>query len=253
MIVRETERHFVMTTQHEHARFAGEVARGFRENLFIGRKYVQDVLLAIREHDRAWIRLDDAPIWNDGDAVPFSFTDYPLLPKLVMYRLGLDEVEELNGYAALLCSLHYASFHHVRTSQLRDCIDFIRHETERQKRLKAQLGNPPEAVVAAHYQLLKLCDRISLYVCLNEPGVSKDAEHPWYKDGLNIAIDQQDVKARWISSNEILIRPGLFAHDTAATIKSKAVPKDFIKRVGLQEAWRQTNEYEWEVKFRVDG
>nr|WP_253735858.1 DUF3891 family protein [Paenibacillus sp. FJAT-26967] len=34
-------------------------------------------------------------------------------------------------------------------------------------------------MIEQHFKLLKLCDELSLYVCLNEPGVSKDEEHPW--------------------------------------------------------------------------
>ncbi|WP_156430913.1 DUF3891 family protein [Paenibacillus sp. FJAT-26967] len=49
----------------------------------------------------------------------------------------------------------------------------------RQQRLKAKLNQPGESMIEQHFKLLKLCDELSLYVCLNEPGVSKDEEHPW--------------------------------------------------------------------------
>lgn len=242
-----------MTKQHDHAHFSGQVARGFTESLFVDRKYVQDVVLAIQEHDRAWIRLDDTPIWNDRNAVPFSFVDYPLLPKLALYRLGLDEVEGMNEYAALLCSLHYSSFHHIRNSDLSDCVAFVNHETERQNQLKAGLGVLPDGILSTHLRLLKLCDKISLYVCLNEPGVSKDREHPWYKEGVGIAMGEQHVTANWLSSNEILIRPRLFEKETRATLKFKQVSKDLIKRVGIEEAYKQTNWKEMDVVFRNEA
>lgn len=253
MIVREAESHFVMTPQHEHARFAGQLAQGFREDLFVDRAFRQDVLLAIQEHDRGWIRLDDTPIWNDRDGIPYSFVDYPLLPKLALYRVGLDEVENMNEYAALLCSLHYSSFHHLRHSTLPDCIHFIAHETERQERLKARLGHPPDEIMAAHYRLLKLCDRISLYVCLNEPGVTKEREDPRYKEGFGIEMEKRNVTAEWISDHEIAIQPDLFDQDAGATLKSKRVAKSLIRQVGLAEAYRQTDWLEREVTFRSGG
>jgi hypothetical protein len=252
MIIRETDQHFVMTTQNEHAIFSSEIARGFTENLFIDRKYISDVLIAIQEHDRSWIRLDDTPTWNDRNSVPFSFVDYPLLPKLVLYKLGLDEVEEMNEYAALLCSLHYTSFKHIQRSKVTDCIDFIKNETNRQKRLKAKLGFPPEEMILAHFRLLQLCDEISLYVCMNNPGVSKEDEHPWYKEGFETTIGQQKVNAYWISNNEIFIKPLLFEIEMSATIKTKYVMKDLIKRVGIDTAYKETDLSEQEVIFRVN-
>ncbi len=251
MIIRETDQHFVMTTQHEHANFSSKIARGFAEQLFIDSEFITDVLIAIQEHDRSWIRLDDTPTWNDRNSVPFSFVDYPLLPKLALYKLGLDEVEEMNEYAALLCSLHYTSFKHIQRSKVTDGIEFIKNEARRQKRLKAKLGFPQEEMIMAHFRLLQLCDEISLYVCMNNPGVAKENEHPWYKEGFETTIGEQKVNAYWLSSSDIFIKPLLFENETTATIKMKYVMKDLINRVGIATAYKDTDFTEQEVVFRV--
>jgi hypothetical protein len=65
MIVRETEREFVMITQHDHAHLSGVLASHFTKEFFREDSYYQELILAIYEHDRSWIRLDDTPIWND--------------------------------------------------------------------------------------------------------------------------------------------------------------------------------------------
>lgn len=253
MIVRETDQHFVMTTQHEHARFAGEIANYFVKSLFLDEKYIRDVLFAIQEHDRGWIRLDDTPIWNDRHSVPFSFADYPLLPKLALYRIGIDEVEKINDYAALLCSIHYSSFTHLQSSKLTDCVNFINNEIERQTRLKAKLGQPTEDMISNHYKLLQLCDDISLYVCINNPGATKDIEHPWFKEGFDTIINDQRINAHWINNKEIVISPFLFERDFTTTIKSKQVPKELIGRLGINDAYKETNWTEQEVIFRVNS
>ncbi|MNI05060.1 hypothetical protein D3C73_580040 [compost metagenome] len=249
MIVRETDPYFVMTTQHDHAEFSSKVASYFAESLLGESKYSSDVLFAIQQHDRGWIRLDDTPIWNDRNNVPFSFIDFPLLPKLILYKKGLDEVEEMNDYAALICSLHYSAFKHIQRSQITDCIDFIRHEAERQNRLKAQLDYPDEEMIVRHFRLLQLCDEISLYVCMNNPGVIKENEHPWYREGFEIMIDDQKIHAHWMSENEIVISPFIFKSEVTATTKSKHVPKELIKRVGIAADYIETDWTEQEVIF----
>ena len=109
MIIRETEDAFVMTTQDDHGRFSGDVARGFRRELFMDESVLEEVLLAITEHDRAWLRMDDTPIWNDE---PDSVYFYRLSgqPKMLMYTKGVDEIEAMSPYAGYLCGLHFASF-----------------------------------------------------------------------------------------------------------------------------------------------
>ncbi|MCR8845922.1 DUF3891 family protein [Paenibacillus sp. SC116] len=251
MIVRESDQYFIMTTQHEHARFSGEIAANLTERLFLNCNYRSDVVLAIQEHDRGWIRLDDTPTWNDRTAAPFSFLDYPLLPKLVLYKVGMDEVEAMNEYAALLCSLHYSSFVHIQRSERLDCIHFIANEKERQQRIRARLGEIDEHMVVSHFKLLQLCDDISLYVCMNEPGVSKANEHPWYKEGFETIIQEQKINAHWVSGNEIKINPGLFNSEFTATLKSKYVVKDVIRRIGIQAAYKETEWSELTVTFKI--
>ena len=245
MIIRETEQHFVMTTQHEHAHFSYEAASHFNSHLFVEQYLISDVLTAIKEHDRGWIRLDDTPIWNDQLAAPYSFGEYPLLPKLVMYEKGLDEIEQINKYAALICSLHFSSFKPLRQSQQAECIDFIQDETERQERIKAALSYPDEDMVQRHFKLLQLSDEISLYVCFNHPGVDKANEHPWYKEGFETIIDSKKINAHWVSQNEIAISPFIFEQQFTASIQSKHVDKDLIRQIGISAAYKQT---EWTVQ-----
>ncbi len=78
MIIRETEDAFVMTTQDDHGRFSGDVARGFRKELFLDETVVEEVLLAIAEHDRAWLPMDDTPIW-------MMRSGYPLLLLIIRH------------------------------------------------------------------------------------------------------------------------------------------------------------------------
>lgn len=249
MIVRETEDYFVLTEQHEHALFSAKIAANFNDGLFLNPNYKEDVLFAIQEHDRAWIRLDYTPIMNDGEGIPYSFMDYPLLPKLILYGVGVDEVEAKNEYAALLCSLHFASFKAIRESSLSDCIDFLTAESERQDRLKANLGFPDERLITQHFNLLQLCDEMSLYVCMNHPGAAKEDEHPWYRNGFGTVLDQGKINALWKNEQEIVVSPFLFDCEFTAGIKSKQVPKKLIMENGIDKAYQETEWTQQEISF----
>lgn len=247
MIIRETEETFVMATQDDHGRFAGDIARGFRKELFIDESVRDEVLLAIAEHDRAWLPMDDTPIWNDGTGKPFTFIDYPLQPKLLMYAKGVDEAEAMSPYAGYLCSLHYASFvNHAEGSAFEA---FFRAEQNRQERLRNEHEFPAEDIVQRQFALLQLCDDISLYVCMNIPGAPKEREHPWFKDGFDMTVDGQRVAAAWLNKEEVRLSPFLFKREWPVVLRNKHVPKKWIEKEGIAKAFDQTPWTEQKVLF----
>ncbi|MBB6672799.1 DUF3891 family protein [Cohnella nanjingensis] len=240
MIVRENERFFVLTPQDDHARLSGEIAKRMHANLYGNSPYVQEALLAIAEHDRSWMRLDDTPVWNDRDRRPFSFMDYPHLPKLTFYRLGVDEVEAMSAYAGLLCSLHFSSFQPPGGAQDPAWSEFVDHERARQRRIRAVLNEPEEASVMRHLGILQLCDQISLYVCFNEPGAAKADEHPWYREGFGVRLDGRQLSAAWTGPERVRISPSPFAEPFRAVLRTKHVLKDAIAGMGIGDAYRET-------------
>lgn len=121
---------------------------------FLGEEWKEDVLYSIKEHDRAWIDLDHTPLWNDELQRPYSFIDYPSLIKLTYYRQGIDKVGRQSPYAGLLCSLHFASFYEAQKN------------------------------VQFHFKLLQQCDHLSIYLCMQEPGINKAQEISWYRNGF---------------------------------------------------------------------
>ncbi|MBD2863380.1 DUF3891 family protein [Paenibacillus oceani] len=253
MIVRCTEHQLVLTTQHDHARLSGDIARAFSPFLE-GDPYLEDALVAVYQHDIGWVRLDETPVWNDRFSLPFSFTDYPLLPKLTHYTFGLDQVESMNPYAALLCSMHYCSFSVFQDSVVEACIDFTRHELERQRRISAGLGLTNREELLKQLQLLQLCDRISLYVCMNEPGAAKEKEHPWYKAGFSDSerfSPKGDTRltAGWMSDTEIELTPNPFEHTFRTEIIQRTIDRRHIEQVGIAEAYAHSESVVREIVF----
>ncbi|MBJ6360352.1 DUF3891 family protein [Paenibacillus sp. GCM10012307] len=254
MIIRDNGQEFIMIAQHEHGLLSGVIARHFQKRFFLAPNRYEEVIVAISEHDRGWIKLDDTPIWNDAESVPFTFVDYPLLPKLAFYQFGIEEVEKLSPYAALLCSLHFASFSDMLPSAPQEFTDFCKEEQNRQQQLKHRLGVVDESLLQAHFRLLQLCDDLSLYVCLNEPGAAKADEHPWFRSGFEKAkgfvSGGADLPvARWIGAKEIAVSPPVFEHRFSASLRAKHVPKPLIKELGIGRAYSETEWTEHEFIF----
>lgn len=247
MIISEKPDAWVMVKQHDHAHLSGLAVDHWDLSQFKGADRQQDVSYAIYQHDRSWIGLDETPIWNDKNHVPYSFIDFPLIPKLRFYTWGLDETEKENPYAALLCSMHYASFFEGATHP--DSHAFLHSERKRQERLKQFCyikTSEQEDALHYHFRLLQFCDNISLYVCLNEPGVSKAEEYPWYRNGFKNSeifnkMHEQQIIAQWIDDMRIKFSPFPFQKPFHAQVKIKIVPKQLVKREGIAQAYENTS------------
>ncbi|WP_430789021.1 DUF3891 family protein [Virgibacillus flavescens] len=242
MIVRERKNDIVMISQDDHARISGKLAKYWNASIFKGQSNREAVELAINEHDRAWISVDSKPFWNDKSKLPYSFTDLPNEPKLVFYKNGIDEVEEMNAYAGLLCSQHYMHFTMDDASEASQ--RFVVTEQLRQKRIR-QLKNVDEASFQFHFDLLKFCDNLSLYVCLNEPGSLKEKEHYFFKNGLPVpstfsffSEDKLDVRFR--DSQTITLSEFPFEEAVVIHLPQKVVDKDKINKNGIIAAYEQT-------------
>ena len=86
MIVFEREKSYVMVTQDDHAQVSKQIAEHCKDDFYYDSKEVQEVVLAIQEHDRGWIDPDKSPVWNDQLEQPFSFIDYPTDLKISFYE-----------------------------------------------------------------------------------------------------------------------------------------------------------------------
>ncbi|MGH3086697.1 MAG: DUF3891 family protein [Rubrobacteraceae bacterium] len=181
MIVRGTKGGFLLIAQHDHGLVSGEFARRFSAEWIGDAPLREDALYAISNHDVGWRGLDDEVLWNPEKERPYSFVNYPSEPKMVAYTEGLDLIASRSPYAALLCSMHYGSF----VERSRDSHERLFREQEeiRRKRLRSSMSARELEGIERDFRLLQLCDDLSLFVCLNEPG--KEV-YPWHKNGFDL-------------------------------------------------------------------
>ncbi|HLS09125.1 DUF3891 family protein [Lentibacillus sp.] len=242
MIVRERQNKYIMIEQDHHARISGQLAANLKDSFFLEERLKQPVLFAIENHDFAWKMIDKQPFWNDRKQKPYMFTDFPNPAKTVFYKHGIDEVEQHNLYAALLCSEHYTRFllnDPGEESQL-----FVQHERERQKQIINRLEAYDKNIFDVHYGWLQFFDSLSLYLCLNEPGVSKEDEHPFFKNGIPISqpltfFHTKKVSIYWKDSQTVEMNVFPFNSPIDITIQQKSVPQKAIAENGLIKAYEQ--------------
>lgn len=198
MIVREEPGSFVLIKQHDHGMVSGEFARHWAE---VPRP-LEPTLYAIANHDIGWQALDTSVRWNEKSGKPYSFTNYPIEPKLRAYKEGLDLLEARSLYAAYLCSMHYASL----AGDSKDEIEFRESEAGRRRRIEEALSREELENLEYNFRLLQLCDNLSLFVCLNEPGRN---EHPWFKDGFS--FEGAKLRPIWEDRGTLRLEPNPFS------------------------------------------
>lgn len=251
MIVRQREHDIVLIEQHHHALLSGKLAGALKADILPEGRYRCETVHAITQHDCSWKELDAMPIWNDAAARPFTFVDYPMLPKIAFYRKGLNEVEAASPYAGLLCSLFYSSFFKEMTEP--ECVRFRLMEEKRQSRLLANLKVTWEEAEQG-LRLLQLCDSLSLYVCLNEPGAAKEREHPWYREGFPgserfTRTGSGPIKAEWADDSTVRLHEFPLAEPLRVRLPYKRLDKARIREIGLYPAYAEAGWQEQSILY----
>ena len=201
VIVREKPGSFLLVKQHDHALASGEFARHWAREPWP----LESTLYAIAQHDVAWQGPDASVRWNEEAGRPYSFLDYPSEPKVAAYTAGLDLLEAEDPYAACLCSMHYETL--VRRSKSETERQFGQAEHARQRRLRAAMSEAESESLERNLSFLKLCDGLSLFVCLNEPGQN---EHPPpYPEGF--VREGQKFEPVWEEPGTLRLQPNPFS------------------------------------------
>ncbi|WP_051302340.1 DUF3891 family protein [Salibacterium aidingense] len=205
MIVNEADAVVELIPQHEHARISAEILKNWKEPGVRANPLWNALWTAVREHDRAWIPLDASP-WLNERQIPYSFTHYPEPEKITAYQHGIEAAASLHIYSGLLVSRHYAAFFASSTTE--EGQNFFRLEKERQQKLREELGYPAQE--EDHLKLLQFCDDVSLYACMNTPGVSKDEEIEWFQNGFRHSfafLNNETIQARFKTKESIQLHP----------------------------------------------
>lgn len=253
MIVRERVDEFVMIEQDDHAKMSGDLIRQWKNDSFLGPERRKSVEYAVDQHDIGWKPFDQQPFWNDEEQAPYTFANFPTLPKIVLYTYGIDMVDKEDPYAALLCSEHYKRFLLNNTSEAAQ--NFVQQEEKRQQRLISSLDDFNKRLFNFHYAMVQLGDNLSLYLCLNEPGVKKEEEHPFFRDGIPIPeavedFNQGKMQLWWEEDRTVVVEEFPFDRPVTVRIRQKIVSKEAVREVGLISSYELADVKNVEVEIR---
>lgn len=249
VIVYEKEDSFIMITQHDHAKISGDLLSSFSSSMFKGNERLDELVYAAYEHDSSWIDLDRIPLWNDAANCPFSFRDFPGNIRFFFYSRGLDQVQQKSEYAALLGSILYTSL--AEKFRNDDAIRFINREFGRQSDIIQRL-NIDVKLLQQHVKALILCDELSLFVCMEEPGTPRN-EYEWFANGFSFwfgDLDQPALLPEWSNDTMVELVPFPFRGEIETTVLYKEVSKSDIAAVGVAEAYKQETLQEHKLLFR---
>ena len=217
MIVRELPDSFVLIRQHDHALASGEFARRWRNPP----RPRDSTLFAVAQHDAAWKGPDASVLWNEERDRPHSFADYPVEPKVRAYAEGLDRLEEQDAYAACLCSMHYETLVR-RFGKTGAEARFVEAQARRQERLRAGMSGEELENLDRNLRFLRLCDGLSLFVCLNGPG--QDESPPPYPEGFE--FDGQRFEPVWEDRRTLRLEPDPFTGRFEVSIPYQRAGRD---------------------------
>lgn len=121
-------------------------------------------------------------------------TDFPVIPKTVLYTQGIDEVEAVDPYAAALCSAHYMKF--ISKSPTEEAQHYLTQEEKRIDSIMSRFPSIDSKIFDHHVRLLQFADHISLYICLNDPGVKPEISIPFSNKAFPFQLKSTELRVK---------------------------------------------------------
>ncbi|MDB5323280.1 MAG: hypothetical protein JWN40_4911 [Phycisphaerales bacterium] len=188
MIRRDAQSHFLLTTQHDHALLAGELARRLGNSEFKPPDPHLATLEAIAHHDCGWPLHDDHPTLNPA-GLPLHVFEAPVPLATQVWSASVAGAMNLGDYQGLLVSLHtfalssmfLANAKSPSRPDLFEMNKFQHRQSEIQEDLRKRIGlrtdvplqlglpktgaSPADDQLIFNFRLLTAMDRISLALC----------------------------------------------------------------------------------------
>lgn len=236
MIVRKRNDEYIFIEQHHHGEISANIIEQLQELLLRDDRYKASVLYAIENHDIGWKLIDVTPFWNDATHTPYTFVDFPIPSKIVIYTYGVDQVEKVDPYAAALCSAHFSKF--LEPFHDKEVQQFLTFEKIRRKRILTSFKKVTEEMFSRHLSILQFADNLSLFICLHEYATYEKEKHPFFLKGVPVPkhfplFNQSDLIAKWADEHTLII-PNFPNNCTLQlTACEKVIHQDAITTNGL--------------------
>ena len=230
MIRRPDAQYWILTTQNDHAIFAGQLAAHFGNEVFDVPVRRDLLITAITLHDSGWPLHDDNPTL-DASGQPLHVFETSLAQVVRIWSASVDRAAEHGPYVGLLVSLHQFALSDLARQHIAGHPDALRmqfesnkfqqKQIERQQQFRQELGlrtdiplhlglaaagtSLAEDALRHHFRLLTLADRLSLQLCCGKMLFSEiDDVIP------RVGEEPVTITTRYIDDNEMTVDPWPF-------------------------------------------
>src|SRR5699024_4434382 len=126
---------------------------------------------------------------------------------------------------------------------------------ERQNKILNRFPEVTDELFANHLALLQLSDNLSLYISLNHPGVAKEYEHRFFKNGIPVGqelnIKSNLVHAIWQDKNTVRLENLPEVPAFTVTLNEKRLAKADIQKFGLAKSYRVADCIKKQIAFKT--
>lgn len=212
MVRREVEAGWILMTQHDHARLAGEIIRHWGNDRFASPDPYNEVVFAVEEHDCGWITWDSRPKLNPATGYPADFMEMDVEDQQEIWSRCCRMHAAKHPYASLLTALHFATLNRMNLSQApgNSTVARLQQELEGFSAHQLSLSRfqwnhiPPKARV--NLRFMQIGDVISLMLChgwksrrIADAPVNYSNSHTTLsvesQDGFNYILDPYPFRA----------------------------------------------------------
>lgn len=191
---------WVLISQLEHARLAGELAEAWGREGFAELAPRGELLQAIFHHDDGWAAWERSIDVDAETGRPRQFTEMPLALSLAIWQASIASADEYGALAGYVVSAHFCALLRRFSSRWQDdaamtalAQEFLARQEQQQASWRqawirqAAVGDPAAALAEA-LRFLQLFDSLSLWLCCCETPEPETFEPP---SGPPIAVRLQ--------------------------------------------------------------
>jgi len=176
MIRRDCGSDWLLFSQIDHARIAGELALLWENEAIQPLPISDQFLSAVIHHDAGWQEWEQAPTIDPETGFPRDFTEMPMPVATDIWTKSIEHCRQFGMFPAIWVSKHFTYLAECALeSRQEDAVDVAALETFLQQQRKNQplwqedvLDERVEELVESGYRMLQLFDRLSLWMTICE-------------------------------------------------------------------------------------
>jgi hypothetical protein len=256
---------WLLISQVEHARIAGEMAAAWRGPLVEPAAAHDELLAAIFHHDDGWAAWERSPGVDPRSGRPLDFTEMPTEESLAIWTASIEGAQRIGPLAAWVVSRHFCVLLEAglrrqssaagdrptaATAVQDDAQEFLSHQQRLQADWHCQLAERQGETAAGRLTerglaWLQTFDYLSLWLCCREETEPLEVDLP----------DRQRLRCVPGAVGQIRIEPWPFASSTVeltATGREVAVAR-YPTRASLAQAPSIGRTLRWKLVPAVAG